>query len=337
MSSIDYIVRFYLSNEEKLMEKLFPPWSETYKEHQQTICKRFEEILTFEPGLEIVALKMLGIEQYMFNAQCTDIVYEEKPNGDNNTLFFKNNDTLNIALISHFWKNEKPCVFNDSISFAGNNIFPNMDEENKLQSVDIYCSKVLDFLIEDSPKGIDEVKTVHVSKTKVLVNGSFEFPLDEKIPPRIHGYYYDRRLAGFVIDKFVFYFPDVHIKMEERLMGLILNHGVPERLYKPGNMVMTGVKKVAKKPSEVNSHFPEGRAEKTIDETTWNSFCRKFPDSSFKQYRLLNKEMEEVRKKIKEKGGIDSMTGLLEIFSLLAKHSENKKEENDESNAEEHD
>lgn len=325
-SPIDYVVRTYFTNEENLLEKIFPPCCETYKDHQQTICKRFEEIMTFEPGLEIIALKMLGIEQYMVNVPCTGLTFKEGTDGVLNRLVFENAHSPNTVLMSHYWKGATPHIFADFISFAGHNLFPNLDKDNKLQDVDIYCSKVLDFVIDDSPPQIDEVKTIHVSKTKVFVNGSFEIPLDENIPPRIHGYYNDRRLAGFVIDKFIFYFPDVHIKIEERLFGLVSNRGVPERVYKPGKMVMTGVKKVAKKPSGVNSHMPTFKTIKHFDETTWKSFCHDFPEGCFERFRLMTKELERVRKEFNstrtDKGENDDHLGeLVAVLTLLAKGS----------------
>lgn len=323
MTSIDYVVRIYFAEEEKLLEKLFPPCSENRMDHQKAICKRIGEILTFEPGLKILALKMLGVEEYKLNVPCSEITYQEGMNGIKNRLLL----SKTTALISYFWKNAKPHIFRDFISFAGSNIFPNLDENNKLQSLDIYCSKVLDHLIDDSqPQIIDDVQSVHVSKSKILVNGSFEIPLEENTHLRIGGYYIDERLAGFVFDKFIFYFPDIHMKFDEMIFGLVSN-GLPERLFKPGKMVMAGVKRIPKKPNQINSHFPINRAEKTIDETTWNSFCRNFPDSSFEQYRFLNKELEEAGSQFKENGENDSAAELFAALSLLVKYSGKKTEQ----------
>ena len=327
-TEIDYVVRSYITDkEENLMEKIFPPYSVGHFDQQKTICKRLGEILTFEPGLEIIALKMLGVEEYKLNVPCSSITYQEGVDGITNRLLIGKDNNLTTAIISHFWKGAKPHIFRDFISFAGNNIFPNLDENNKLQSLDVYCSKILDYLIDDSkPKIIDDVHTVHVSKSKILVNGSFEIPLEGKIPPRIGGYYVDRRLAGFVIGDFMFYFPDIHLKFDEMVFGLVSNR-LPERLFNPGKMLMTGIKRIPKKPKEVNSHFPEGRVEKIIDEPIWNSFCRDFPESSFEQYRLLNKEMEEARKYFNGTGENSSSAELFATLSLLAKYSGKKTEQ----------
>lgn len=331
-TEIDYVVRTYITDkEDNLLEKLFPPCSENRMDHQKAICKRLSEILTFEPGLEILALKMLGVEEYKLNVPCSEITYKESVDGITNQLLLSKEDKQTLAIISYFWKGAKPHIYRDFISFAGSNIFPSLDENNKLQSLDIYCSKVLDHLIDDSqPQIIDDVQSVHVSKSKILVNGSFEIPLNIDTLPRIGGYYIDKRLAGFVVDKFIFYFPDIDLKFDEMLF--IIGNGMPERMYRPGKMVMAGVKRIVRKPNHLSSHFPTNRAEKSIDETTWNSFCRDFPDKSFEHYRLLIKEMEEARKPFNETGMNDSAAELLAALSLLMKYSGKKTEVENEKN-----